>query len=63
MKRLIKKLMAGIWCFFTFRRDILARITNLDRRLAVLELSEGTKSCSKLTISTGRQDFPGGRNG
>ncbi len=56
----MKKLMAEVWFFFNFRRDILARIRNLDERLLALEQrSSGSK---KLTISTGRQDFPGGRN-
>jgi hypothetical protein len=52
----MKKLMAEVWFFFNFRRDILARIRNLDERLLALEQRVQARRSSPTT--GGR--FPGG---
>ena len=53
---MMKKLMAEIWFQFNFRRDVLARIENLDARLAALEKSSIGSKPKRTSLNVGAQN-------
>ncbi len=54
MKRILRKIYCFILYQAYYRKNLLARITDLDRRLAALESRPNAKK-EAMTISTGRQ--------